>query len=256
MDSLFIGIGVIALTFLVGMLGLRVQTWLDENNSVEKSRDMIGSVLGLLTLLLALVLGTLIGNTYYFSTGQQAQLQSMMSSIVMMDKSLGEFGPETKPLRDGMKASLQHIYEDVWIKGNVDPQKVSVAGAMDSMRPFEKALSGLGVLDGKSAEQKGALASAQARFAAFMSTRIAMSLQLAVPFSKALLVVVIIWAVLLFFGYGLLSRHNATTVVALAFGSICVSFAIFIIVELGEPYSGLFRISPAALEQTIQAIDR
>ncbi len=83
-----------------------------------------------------------------------------------------------------------------------------------------------------------------------------MSLQLAVPFSEALLVVVIIWAVLLFFGYGLLSRHNLTTVVALAFGSICVSIAIFIIVELGEPYSGLFRISPAALVQTIQAIDR
>jgi hypothetical protein len=256
MDSLFIGIGVIALTFLVGMLGLRVQTWLNENNSVEKSRDMIGSVLGLLTLLLALVLGTLIGNTYYFSTGQQTQLQTMMSSIVLMDKSLDEFGPEAKPLRDGMKTALQHIYEDVWIKGNVDPQRISVAGAMDSMRPFEKALSGLGALDGKSAEQKGALASAQTRFAAFMSTRIAMSLQLAVPFSKALLVVVIIWAALLFFGYGLLSRHNATTVVALAFGSICVSFAIFIIVELGEPYSGLFRISPAALEQTIEAIDR
>lgn len=250
------GIAVVVLTFVVGVLGLRVQTWLDEHNSVEKSRDMIGSVLGLLSLLLALVLGTLIGNTYYFSTGQQAQLQTMMSSIVMMDKSLGEFGPETKPLRDGMKAALQHIYEDVWIKGNVDPQKISVAGALDGLQPFEKALAGLGAIEGKSPEQKSALAAAQGKYAAFLSTRIMMSLQLAVPFSKALLVVVIIWAMLLFFGYGLLSRHNTTTLVALAFGSICVSFAIFIIVELGEPYSGLFRISPAALEQTIQAIDR
>jgi hypothetical protein len=255
MDSLFIAMAVVVATFVVGILGLRVQTWLDEHNSVEKSRDMIGSVLGLLTLLLALVLGTLIGNTYYFSTGQQAQLQSMMSSIVMMDKSLGEFGPEAKPLRDGMKAELQHIYEDVWIKGNVDPEKASVAAAIDAMQPFEKALAGLGALDGKP-EQKGALASAQGKYVAFMSTRIMMSLQVAVPFSNALLVVVIIWAVLLFFGYGLLSRHNTTTVVALGFGSICVSFAIFIILELGEPYSGLFRISPAALVQTIQAIDR
>src|SRR5579862_2799779 len=106
MQSVITTLIVIVLTFVAGYLGLRVQDRLVEHNSVEKSRDMIGSVLGLLTLLLALVLGTLIGNTYYFSTGQQAQLQSMMSSIVMMDKSLGEFGPETKPLRDGMKASL------------------------------------------------------------------------------------------------------------------------------------------------------
>jgi len=256
LESLFIGIAVIVLTFGVGMLGLRVQTWLDEHNSIEKSRDMIGSVVGLLSLLLALVLGTLIGNTYYFSTGQQAQLQSMMSSIILMDKSLSEFGPEAKPLRDGMKTALQHIYDDVWIKGNVDPGQLSVAAAMDAHAPFEKALAGLGAIEGKSPEQKAALASAQAKNAAFMSTRIMMSLQLATPFSEALLVIVIIWAMLLFFGYGLLSRHNMTTVVALAFGSLCVSFAIFIIVELAQPYSGLFRISPAALVQTIQAIDR
>jgi hypothetical protein len=238
------------------MLGLRAQTWLDEHNSIEKSRDMIGAVVGLLSLLLALVLGTLIGNTYYFSTGQQALLQSMMSSIILMDKSLAEFGPETKPLRDGTKVALQRIYDDVWIKGNVDPEKLSVAGAMDAMAPFEKALAGLAALEGKSPEQKAALASAQAKYAAFMSTRIMIPLQIAVPFSKALLVVVVAWAMLLFFGYGLLSRHNTTSVVALAFGSICVSFAIFIIVELGQPYSGLFRISPAALVETIHAIDR
>src|ERR1700729_2647141 len=109
MESLFIAVAVAVLTFIVGMLGLRVQTWLNEHNSVEKSRDMIGSIVGLLTLLLALVLGTLIGNTYYFSTGQQAQLQSMMSSKILMDKSLGEFGPETKPLRDAAKTALQRI---------------------------------------------------------------------------------------------------------------------------------------------------
>ena len=256
MESLFIAIVVAVLTFIVGTLGLRIQNWLDEHNSIEKSRDMIGSVVGLLSLLLALVLGTLIGNTYYFSTGQQAQLQSMMSSLVLMDKSLGEFGPEAKPLRDEAKVALQRIYDDVWIKGNVDPDKLSVAGAIEGMLPFEKALAGLGAINGKSPAQQSALASAQAKYASFMSTRIMMSLQLAVPFAKALLGVVVIWAVLLFFGYGLLSRHSTTTVVALAFGSICVSFAMFIIVELAQPYSGLFRISPAALVQTIQAIDR
>jgi hypothetical protein len=253
MGSLAIGIGVFVLVFAAGMLGFRAQTWLSGHNSVENSRDMIGSMLGLLSLLLALVLGTLIGNTYYFSTGQQTQLQSMMSSIVMMDKALGEYGPEAKPLRDGTKAALQRIYDEIWVKGTVDPEKISVGGALTAQAPFEKALNGL---DAKTPEQKAALATAQAKYQAFMATRIMMALQLAVPFSKALLTIVIIWAMLLFLGYGLLSRHNATTVITLGLGSISVAFAIFMIVELAEPYSGLFRISPAALEQTIQAIDR
>ena len=100
MDSVIITIIVIALTFFAGVAGLLMQSWLDEHNSVEKSRDMIGSVLGLLSLLLALVLGTLIGNTYYFSTNQQSQLQTMMTNMILLDKALGEFGPEAKPLRD------------------------------------------------------------------------------------------------------------------------------------------------------------
>jgi hypothetical protein len=252
MGSVGLSIVVIVLTFLAGVAGLRVQSWLNDHNSVEKSRDMIGSVLGLLTLLLALVLGTLIGNTYYFSTGQQAQLQTMMANIIMMDKSLQEYGPEAKPLRDAMKEGLERIYDDIWLKGTIDPQKMSAGAALAGLTPFEKALN---ALDAKTPEQKTALASAQGKFGVFLSTRVMMSLQLAVPFSKALLGVVIVWAALLFFGFGLLSRRNATTLVALGFGSICVAFAIFIIVELGEPFSGLFRVSPAALVQAIDAID-
>jgi hypothetical protein len=83
-----------------------------------------------------------------------------------------------------------------------------------------------------------------------------MSLQLAVPFSKPLLVVVVAWSTFLFCGFGLLSRLTATTLAAMAFGAFAVASAIFLILELSEPYSGLFRISPAALEQTLDTIDR
>jgi hypothetical protein len=253
MENVGIAIIVVLLTFSTGLLGLRVQGWLSEHNSVEKSKDMIGAVLGLLSLLLALVLGTLIGNTYYFSTGQQGQLQSMMANLVLLDKALSDFGPEAKPLRDGLKSGLQNIYEDIWVKGTVDPEKLSVLGAMKSMLPVEKALS---ALDAKTPEQKAAKDAALAKFGAFMSTRIMMSLQLAVPFSKSLLAVVIIWAAALFFGYGLTSRGNMTTLVALGFGSFTVAFAIFIIVELGQPFTGIFRISPSALEQAIEEMDQ
>ena len=42
----------------------------------------------------------------------------------------------------------------------------------------------------------------------------------------------------------------------LTFGALSIAFAILLILELGMPYTGLFRGSPAALEQTIQYIDK
>ena len=160
MDSVLISLGVIVLTFVAGLLGLRVQTWLAAHNSVDNARDMIASVLGLLTLLLALVLGTLIGNTYYFSTAQQGQLQSMMSSFIMLDKSLADFGPETKPVRDGIKAALERTYDNVWVNSSVDVNKMTAGAVLTGLAPLEKALNSL---DAKTPEQKAALASAQAQ---------------------------------------------------------------------------------------------
>jgi hypothetical protein len=60
---------------------------------------------------------------------------------------------------------------------------------------------------------------------------------------------------LLFAGFGLLSCINGTTVAALAFGAFAVASAVFLILELSRPFTGLFRIPPAALEQTISALD-
>jgi hypothetical protein len=43
---------------------------------------------------------------------------------------------------------------------------------------------------------------------------------------------------------------------ALTFGGLSIAFATFLILEFGMPRTGLFRVAPAALEQTIQFMDR
>ncbi len=124
---------------------------------------------------------------------------------------------------------------------------------MDQLKPMGDYLASL---DPKTPALKNAAATAQSNFAVFERTRLLMSLQLAVPFSKPLLIVVIAWSAILFFGFGMLSRITATTLAAMGLGAFAVASAIFLILELSEPYTGLFRISPEALEQTIAVIDR
>jgi hypothetical protein len=81
------------------------------------------------------------------------------------------------------------------------------------------------------------------------------SLQLASPISWPLLVVVVSWAMLLFCGFGVLSGLNGTSAVALAFGSFAVASAIFLILELSQPYTGLIRIPAESMQQTIAALN-
>jgi hypothetical protein len=62
--------------------------------------------------------------------------------------------------------------------------------------------------------------------------------------------------VVLFRGFGFLSPANAATVLALTVRAFAVASAIYLIIELSMLSTGAFRVSPAALEQTIDAIDR
>ena len=91
------------------------------------SRGVVGQVAGLLTLLLALVLGTLIGVSFaYFST-QRTELEGFSAQILRLDQALAEYGPETKPARDKLKAGIVKGYETFWGGGDVDPNALSAA---------------------------------------------------------------------------------------------------------------------------------
>ena len=64
------------LTFASGLLGFLLQ-WLLPVQEVAGARNMIGSIIGFVTLLLALVLGLLVWTTYGVYTNQNAESQSL-----------------------------------------------------------------------------------------------------------------------------------------------------------------------------------
>jgi hypothetical protein len=78
--SISVAVPVAILTFGSGLLGL-LQRRLPQTHLSGGSKDMILAVIGLLTLLLALVLGTLVGNTYAFFATQKSQRRGRCWSI-------------------------------------------------------------------------------------------------------------------------------------------------------------------------------
>jgi hypothetical protein len=73
-----------------------------------------------------------------------------------------------------------------------------------------------------------------------------------VPF----LLLVVGWSCVLFFGDGLLSDVDALTIVLAALGSICVASAALLILELSDPYSGLFRMPHEGFDGIIRVLTK
>lgn len=83
-----------------------------------------------------------------------------------------------------------------------------------------------------------------------------MSFALAAPVSYPLVFTVVGWAVLLFCGYGLMSRGNPMSIVAAMVGAAAVASAFHLIIDLSNPYSGVFRVSSAPLEQVLAVMGK
>ena len=82
MSSFTFAIAVAVAMFAAGLLGLLLQRVLPEHHTTGGSRDMIGAVAGLLTLLCALVAGLLIWTAYGVYSGQNLQIQALASKVM------------------------------------------------------------------------------------------------------------------------------------------------------------------------------
>jgi hypothetical protein len=115
----------------------------------------------------------------------------------------------------------------------------------------------LATLQPKTDAQKAALATANQYSSMVEQSRLLISLQVASgPVSGVLIAILVFWTAALFFGIGLYAEPNALVYAALVFGALSITFAIFLIFEFGMPFTGLYRVSPAALEQAIEFVDK
>jgi hypothetical protein len=212
---------------------------------------MIGAMTGSLGLLLALVLGTLVGSSYTLYATQKAELETLDARTLQLDAALEAYGPETKPARDGLRAAIKQSYDKIWGGGALESGDLTVRSVLVGMKKLDQFLLSL---TPQTDAQKQVLATASVAAGMIQQTRLLMLLQLAGGISWPMVAIVVCWSLLLFCGYGLVSPVNGTVIATLAFGAFAVASAIFLILELSEPYSGLFRIPAAGMIETMQAL--
>ena len=251
MDALAFVIGVAILAFAAGVFGLKLHAWLPEKHAPDHARDMIGAMTGLLGLLLALVLGTLVGSSYTLYATQKSELETLEARMLQLDAALQAYGPEAEPGREGLRKAVKQSSDEIWGGATSDLAGMNVKSVMDASKILDRFLLSLAP---KTDAQKQTLSTASVAAGQIAQTRLLMRLQLAGGIPWPMVGIVVCWSLLLFCGYGLVSPVNGTVVASLALGAIAVASAIFMIIELSQPYSGWFRIPGAGMAQTIQAL--
>ncbi len=237
-------------TFGASLVGFALQ-WLVPTDVLTASKGSVGAMVGLVALLLALVLGLLVFTAFSIFTTQQSEAYSLGPVIAEIDLALEQYGPEGLGGRAGLRAALQRTRVRFFGDATRGPQpftfeemKTTLAGLntyFDSLKPATDS-------------QRRQLTSAWDLARKYQDTQMLMARQLASPFPPYILVVVVLWASVLFLGNGLVAAPNAVSIIAHLGGAIAIASAVFLILELSQPYTGIIRLSSTGVDRALQSL--
>ena len=218
---------------------------------LAESRGTVGAMVGLVTLVLALVLGFLVYTAFAVFSGQQSEAQSLGPLLIELDVALENYGEGGQGGRAGLRAALERSRLRFFGDRLRGPQPWT----MEETRATLKGLGGyFDSLDPQTERQRAALATARDLAKRFNDTQMLMARQLANPFPPHVITVVVCWASVLFFGNGLVAAINAVTVAAHVAGAAAIGSAIFLILELSQPYTGYIRLSPTGIDRLLKVL--
>ena len=251
MNPLLMSVIVFACVVAGAFLGMFLRNTVPKHHLSEATKDVVKLGTGLIGTITGLVLGLLIASANSTYETESSQVQQMTANIVVLDQTLAQYGPEAVSARNLMRRVVASMADRIW-RENSSPS--------GDPAPFEASAAGLSLFDEilKLSPQNERQRSLQARAIGTLQeiakTRLLLFAEAGAAIPMPFLVVLIFWLAIIFASFSLFADNNATTVVALCIFALSASAAIFLILELGQPFTGLMRISSEPLRNALAPI--
>jgi hypothetical protein len=249
MSSLEIAGIIFACIFGGALLGMFFRTVLPEHHLSQDSKDVVKVGMGLIATMAALVLGLLTGSAKSSFDAQDGELKQMAANVLLLDRTLAHYGPDTKIIRDQIRHAIEYKLAVTWpengsaARADTSETTPAVEGIEDEIRALSPQNDVQRALQSRAMQVTGDVL--QTRWLMFGQ-------QAGNAIQTPLLVVLVFWLAALFASFGLFAPRNATVIAVLCVSALSVSGAILLILEMNQPFQGLVKVSSAPLRYTLE----
>lgn len=230
------------------MAGIWLRHVLPEHYLDAETKDLVKLGVGLIGTMAALLLGLLVASAKSAYDARSSELTQVSANTILLDRMLARYGPETDAIRADLKAAVARTIDQIWPKdgreGGLNSQQTGgeiIYDMIQGLTPRGEAQHAI-----QSQAESTAMSLAQMRWLLFEQTGRSIS--------TPLLAVVVFWLSVLFVSFGLFAPRNPAAIVTLLVSAISVAGALFLILELDRPFSGLIQISSAPLRKALEVI--
>ena len=252
MHPTLVGTIVFACTFGGALLGFWLQVRRKHDLDLESSETIRNSI-GLVATMTALILGLITASAKSSFDEVTFAVESGAREILTLDRLLARYGPESSGIRGAFKDAVARRIDMVWPQGSsrpaqLDPSKLSsdsegLAERIRALTPRDDSQRWLQTRAGEVAEE---LLEARWMASAYSEASVSM----------AFLVILLFWLTITFVSYGLVAARNSTVVTVLFLCAVSVGSALFLILEMDEPFEGLLSVSADPLRFALSHLNQ
>lgn len=241
---------IIAIIVFLGMfggalVGMTLRRRLPDHHLAKDTEDAVKLGLGVIATMTALVVGLLLASAKTARDGTERELKVFSADIMLLDRNLAQYGPETAAAREVLRRYVDFKIAAMWPAdaGGVvaDPAGWRLLEEVqEKVRTLTPATDSQRFIQPRALQISGELA--QTRW--LLSEQVG---SIPVPF----LLVVASWLAIIFTSCGLFAPRNVVVITVLFFCSLSIAGALFLILDMAQPFRGFVRVSSAPLRNAL-----
>jgi hypothetical protein len=235
------------------IVGSLIRSRLPDHHLRDDSKDVVKTASGMIATLVALVIGLLVSSAKSSYDQASTGLTQMGAKVILLDRTLGRYGPETTAIRGRMSAAIAASVERLW------PTDRGLKPSLDAVEQgtgMDDVLDMIIRLAPQDEARRAIRSHALDTCAELVHSRWLMIEQAQTTLPTVFLGMLIFWLTVLFTSLGLLAPRNLTAWSCLFVCAVSMSGAIFLILEMNRPLEGAIQVSPAPLQKALSVIGK
>jgi len=252
-SELSISLVVCACVVCGALLGMYLRHALPPDYLKDDTRQIVNVAIGLIATLAALVLGLMVASAKSSFDARADEIRESGARIIMLDRSLRQYGPETAEARQLLRQLIQGRIQRKWGTPN-DQLQEGAAGSQTA--EIEAVRQHLFALAPTNDAQKWLQARALSIAADLEQSRWLLIEHGRSTIPRPFLIVLVFWLVVIFADLGLFAPPNSAAYTIIFVCALSVATAIFLILEMDQPYEGILKISDEPLVSALSEIGR
>jgi hypothetical protein len=229
-----------------------LSTVVPQHHLSTDSKDVVKLTMAVLATMSALVVGLLISSAKSSFESKDGEVRHLATQVVLLDQTMAQYGPQTQDARKLVREIVAMRVRSVWNEDSkVDTTVVrSVPGSIQEIQ--RKLLD----LSPSNDPQRWLQSKALQIVGDIADTRWLLAEQTGSTIQWRFLAVLVFWLAMIFASFGMFAPRNGTVVSALFVCALSMAGAIYLIVELDQPFSGVIRLSSAPMHSALDQLGR